>query len=78
MLRAGALGDKQDVYAAAAAVPELTVAVFNGLLASHHDGHGDLVPDAALALLARLDLPADNEGLARLRAALAAAPYRRR
>lgn len=61
---------KHDVYEITAAVPELHMALFKALLTSYHDIYGDLEPAAALALLERLDLPADTEHLAQLRAVL--------
>lgn len=63
---------KQATYGVAARCPLLHPALFKGLLRSHHDFYGDLQPDAALALLAELDLPADTEHLAELRTVLAA------
>jgi hypothetical protein len=62
---------KQATYGRAAQVPALHLALFRGLLASYHDFYGDLEPAPALALLAKLDLPADTAHLAELRSALA-------
>ena len=64
--------DKRDVYRAAATIVELHPAVFRGLRAGYHEVHGALDPAEALALLDGLRLPADTEGLARLRAVLQA------
>lgn len=61
-----------DLYEAVATVPELRLALFNGLRASYHDVYGDLEPVPALALLDRLQLPADTPHLVPLRAVLAA------
>jgi hypothetical protein len=63
---------KGDVLAAVATVPELTPALLKALLGGYHEIYGDLDPDAALALVTGLDLPPDTEGLAPLRAVLAA------
>ncbi|MET8266086.1 hypothetical protein ACWD8I_20560 [Micromonospora arida] len=63
---------KHDVYEAVATVPELRLPLFRGLRASYHDVYGDLEPMPALALLDRLQLPADTPHLAPLRAVLAA------
>jgi hypothetical protein len=41
-------------------------------MASYHDIYGHLEPTAALAILARLQLPADTPHLAALRSVLAA------
>ncbi|MFI8387012.1 alpha/beta fold hydrolase [Streptomyces sp. NPDC085540] len=61
---------KELVYRTAARVPELSEAVFRGILHSHHDVYGDLDPDQALAVLDQLRLPEDTEHLAELRSAL--------
>ncbi len=63
---------KHDVYETVATVPELRLALFEGLRASYHDVYGDLEPVPALALLNGLQLPADTPHLAPLRAVLAA------
>lgn len=63
---------KAAAYEAAAGVPELRGAVFEGVLASYHDLYGKLEPTEALALLDRLRLPAGTEHLAPLRTVLAA------
>ncbi|MEU4331050.1 hypothetical protein [Nonomuraea dietziae] len=63
---------KHPVYQAVAALPELHPALFTGLLGSYHDVYGSLEPEAALALLRRLDLPQDTTHLASLRAVLEA------
>ncbi|MER6678869.1 hypothetical protein [Streptomyces sp. NPDC000983] len=63
---------KEPTYRAAARLPALHPAVLRGLRASFHDIYGDLEPAAALALLDRLDLPADIEHVAELRHVLAA------
>lgn len=62
---------KESTYRTAARLPALHAAVFRGLLAGFHDVYGDLEPAAALALLGRLDLPADNSHPAELRKVLA-------
>ncbi|MEU5303512.1 hypothetical protein ACH4YO_32240 [Streptomyces noursei] len=53
-------------------LPGLHGPLFKGLLAGYHDVYGELEPTAALALLARLQLPADTPHLAELRSVLAA------
>ncbi|SEQ96239.1 hypothetical protein [Streptomyces radiopugnans] len=63
---------KQGVYDTVARLPTLHRPLFKGLLGGYHDVYGDLEPTAALALLARLDLPADTPHLAELRSVLAA------
>ncbi|PIM72385.1 hypothetical protein CTU88_09430 [Streptomyces sp. JV178] len=63
---------KEAAYRAAARLPVLHPALFAGLRAGYHDLYGDLQPAAALALLDRLELPADTEHLAELRHVLAA------
>lgn len=63
---------KQPAYRAAARCPALYEALFKGLLSSYHDLYGDLEPDAALELLAALDLPANTKHLGELRTVLAA------
>jgi hypothetical protein len=63
---------KQRVYDTAARLPSLHGPLFEGLLAGYHDVYGDLEPTAALALLARLRLPADTPHLAQLRSVLTA------
>ena len=63
---------KQPAYETAGRVPALHGPLFKGLLAGYHDVYGDLEPAAALALLARLQLPADTPHLAELRSVLAA------
>ncbi|MFF3947405.1 hypothetical protein ACFYYN_21600 [Streptomyces sp. NPDC001902] len=63
---------KEEAYDVAARLPALHGALFKGLLASYHDFHGDLRPDAALALLSGLELPPDTRHLAQLRLVLAA------
>ncbi|KUO14876.1 hypothetical protein [Streptomyces dysideae] len=63
---------KQKAYDSAVRLPALHVPLFKGLLAGYHDVYGDLEPTAALALLARLQLPADTPHLAELRSVLAA------
>ncbi|MGW4507282.1 hypothetical protein ACWENO_21890 [Streptomyces sp. NPDC004436] len=63
---------KEPTYRTAVRLPALHAAVFRGLLAGFHDVYGDLEPGAALALLGRLDLPADTRHLAGLRQVLAA------
>ncbi|MBU3067448.1 hypothetical protein KO481_38740 [Nocardia sp. NEAU-G5] len=50
---------KEPVYLTAVEVPELQRALFRGLLTSYHDVYGDLEPEPALRLLARL--PPDVE-----------------
>lgn len=62
---------KEPAYHAAARLPALHSAVFQGLLASFHDICGDLEPAAALDLLRRLRLPADTPHLGQLRRVLA-------
>ncbi|WP_412539642.1 hypothetical protein R8Z50_27910 [Longispora sp. K20-0274] len=62
--------DKHDILDIAATIAELHPAVFHSLLAGYHSVSGDLRPIEALALLERLQLPADTEHLARLRTAL--------
>ncbi|MFD9481070.1 alpha/beta fold hydrolase [Streptomyces nojiriensis] len=61
---------KELVYRTAARVPELSEAVFRGILHSHHDVYGDLDPAEALAVLGQMRLPEDTEHLAELRSAL--------
>jgi hypothetical protein len=63
-------GDKRDVYRAAATVAELRTAVFRALLGSYHAVSGSLDSAEALAVLDRLQLPADTEHLPQLRAVL--------
>ncbi|MEW1635966.1 hypothetical protein AB0469_18030 [Streptomyces sp. NPDC093801] len=63
---------KEPAYRTALRLPALHPALFRGLRASFHDVYGDLEPAAALALLDRLDLPADTRHLAGLRHVLAA------
>ncbi|MGQ4354899.1 hypothetical protein [Streptomyces drozdowiczii] len=63
---------KELTYRTAMRLPALHTAVFRGLLTSFHDVYGDLEPAAALALLDRLDLPADTRHLAELHHVLAA------
>ncbi|MFE0641947.1 hypothetical protein ACFW2Y_10115 [Streptomyces sp. NPDC058877] len=62
---------KESTYLTAARLSALHPAVFRGLRSSFHDIYGDLEPTAALALLDRLDLPADTQHLAELRRVLA-------
>ncbi|MFC9389286.1 hypothetical protein [Streptomyces venezuelae] len=63
---------KEQAYRTALRLPALHSALFRGVRASFHDLYGDLEPAAALALLDRLDLPADTQYLAELRHVLAA------
>ncbi|MFG2821527.1 hypothetical protein ACGFX4_19110 [Kitasatospora sp. NPDC048365] len=63
---------KQKTYDTAVRLPALHVPLFKGLLAGYHDVYGDLEPTAALALLARLHLPADTPHLPELRSVLVA------
>ncbi|MFJ2899691.1 hypothetical protein ACIO87_33090 [Streptomyces sp. NPDC087218] len=63
---------KEPTYRTAVRLPVLHPALFRGLLTSFHDVYGDLEPTAALALLDRLDLPADTHHLAQLRHVLGA------
>ncbi|WP_406178340.1 hypothetical protein [Streptomyces sp. NBC_00996] len=63
---------KQKAYDTVVRLPALHGPLFKGLLASYHDLYGDLESTAALALLARLHLPADTPHLAELRSVLAA------
>ncbi|MFI9116996.1 hypothetical protein [Streptomyces venezuelae] len=63
---------KEPAYRTALRLPALHSALFRGVRASFHDLYGDLEPAAALALLDRLDLPADTQYLAELRHVLAA------
>jgi hypothetical protein len=63
---------KQAAYGVATRLPTLHPALFKGLLSSYHDFYGDLQPDAALVVLAELDLPVDTEHLAELRTVLTA------
>ncbi|MGI5401081.1 hypothetical protein ACQEVG_16780 [Streptomyces sp. CA-135486] len=63
---------KQATYRFATRLPALHLALFKGLLSSYHDFYGDLQPDAALALLAELDLPVNTEHLKELRTVLTA------
>ncbi|MFI0975540.1 hypothetical protein ACH4SP_00770 [Streptomyces sp. NPDC021093] len=63
---------KLPVFRAATRVPSLHLPLFKGLLTGYHDVYGQLLPDAALALLGELDLPADTEHAAELRTVLAA------
>ncbi|MGW7411051.1 hypothetical protein [Streptomyces sp. NPDC054863] len=63
---------KLPAFRAAARVPALHLALFKGLLTGYHDVYGKLLPDAALALLGELELPAGTEHAAELRAVLAA------
>ncbi|MFQ6394278.1 hypothetical protein ACLMAJ_12550 [Nocardia sp. KC 131] len=61
---------KEPVYQAVVEVPELRGAVFQGLLTSYHDVYGDIEPESALRLLARL--PNDVEHFDKLCAVLQA------
>jgi hypothetical protein len=45
---------KEPVYRTAVEIPELHAALFKGLLTSYHDAYGDIEPEPALRLLARL------------------------
>ncbi|GHI76653.1 hypothetical protein Sspor_22140 [Streptomyces spororaveus] len=63
---------KEPTYRTALRLPALHPALFRGLRAGFHDVYGDLEPAAALALLDRLDLPADTRHRAELRQVLAA------
>lgn len=63
---------KQKAYDTVVRLPALHVPLFKGLLAGYHDVYGDLEPTAALALLARLQLPADTPNLPELRSVLVA------
>ncbi|MFJ5812017.1 hypothetical protein [Streptomyces sp. NPDC093093] len=63
---------KQKAYVAAVQLLDLHMPLFKGLLACYHDVYGDLEPTAALAILARLQLPADTRDLPALRSVLAA------
>ncbi|MEU6329583.1 hypothetical protein ABZ851_20260 [Streptomyces sp. NPDC047049] len=63
---------KQPAYRTAAGISELHPALFRGLLGSYHDVHGDLEPEAAVALLKQLDLPAGTEHLTKLHQVLEA------
>ncbi|MFE7764721.1 hypothetical protein [Streptomyces sp. NPDC057438] len=63
---------KEPTYRTAARLPALHSCLFRALRAGFHDVNGDLEPAAALALLDRLDLPADTQHLAELRHVLAA------
>jgi hypothetical protein len=63
---------KQRAYETVVRLPALHGPLFDGLLASYHDLYGDLEPAAALALLARLRIPADTPHLAELRSVLTA------
>ncbi|CCA60717.1 MULTISPECIES: hypothetical protein [Streptomyces] len=63
---------KEPAYRTALRLPALHSALFRGVRASFHDLYGDLEPAAALALLDRLELPADTQYLAELRHVLAA------
>ncbi|QES11003.1 hypothetical protein DEJ45_00155 [Streptomyces venezuelae] len=63
---------KEPAYRTALRLPALHSALFRGVRSSFHDLYGDLEPAAALALLDRLDLPADTQYLAELRHVLAA------
>ncbi|MFH8569184.1 hypothetical protein [Streptomyces sp. NPDC017993] len=63
---------KQAAYDTAARLPALHEPLFKGLLAGYHDVYGQLEPTAALALLARLQLPADTPHLPQLRSVLSA------
>ncbi|MDL5206336.1 hypothetical protein [Streptomyces sp. ALI-76-A] len=63
---------KQKAYDTVVRLPALHVPLFKGLLAGYHDVYGDLEPTAALALLARLQLPADTPHLPALRSVLVA------
>ncbi len=60
------------MYRTALRLPALHSALFRGVRAGFHDLYGDLEPAAALALLDRLELPADTEHLTELRHVLAA------
>ncbi|GGQ85346.1 hypothetical protein GCM10010216_54020 [Streptomyces flaveolus] len=63
---------KERTYRAAVQLPALHPALFRALRASFHDVCGDLEPAAALALLDRLDLPADTPHRTEMRHVLAA------
>jgi hypothetical protein len=63
---------KHPVYQMFVPLPALHPALFQGILSSYHDVYGDLEPQAAHALLRRLNLPPDTEFLARLRTVLQA------
>ncbi|WP_336209591.1 hypothetical protein [Nonomuraea sp. LPB2021202275-12-8] len=63
---------KHPVFQALAGIPALHAALFQGLRAGWHDAYGDLEPRSAHALLRRLKLPEDTEGLVHLRTALEA------
>ncbi|GAA3570909.1 hypothetical protein GCM10022419_059740 [Nonomuraea rosea] len=63
---------KYPVYQACVALPGLHLALFRGLLGSHHDVYGQLEPRAAHALLQQLDLSPDTEFLTQLRTVLQA------
>ncbi|MFD6175057.1 hypothetical protein [Streptomyces coeruleorubidus] len=63
---------KEPTYRTAMRLPVLHTALFRALRASFHDVYGDLEPAAALALLDRLELPANTRHLAELRHVLVA------
>jgi hypothetical protein len=63
---------KQQAYDTAGQILALHRPLYKGLLAGYHDFYGHLEPAAALAILARLQLPADTPHLAPLRSVLAA------
>jgi hypothetical protein len=63
---------KDHTYRTAVQLPAQHLALFRAPQASVHDIYGDLEPAAALALLNRLDLPADTPHRAELRHVLAA------
>ena len=63
---------KQQTYDTASQLPALHMPLYKGLLASYHNVYGHLEPTAALAILARLQLPPDTQHLAALRSVLAA------
>lgn len=63
---------KHGLYLDVLQLEELHLALFQGVLASYQDAHGNLEPAAALALLNRLKLPQDTPDLASLKAVLAA------
>ncbi|PRY38191.1 hypothetical protein [Umezawaea tangerina] len=56
---------KHDLYRRAAATPVLHEALFHGLRGSLHDVYGDLDREAALHLLAALDLPEERVAVLR-------------
>ncbi|GAA3013214.1 hypothetical protein [Streptosporangium longisporum] len=63
---------KEPAYRTVVRLPALHPSLFRGLRASFHDVYGDLEPAAALALLDRLELPANTRHRAELRHVLAA------